>query len=382
MKAGRKIQKTFNKLGPISRITNGTLYAGGAAMVLSLCAGGMARADDGVTVYGLIDDSIASTHTGGTRTRPGNNQVSLLTGGWTDSLWGIKGEESLDGGWKARFGLESGIDSATGRSLDGQDRLFDYGAWVGLDHAGYGAVKLGRLSTVAQEYGGQLEVASWRDMGMGQLLKDSDNFRRDRTLNLYTPDIGGAQLGVGRSFNDRSGVPDMQAWSLGFKYASGPWLGVLTWDRSSRALGDSHGGSPSAAQAGVTYITDDGYQFSVAWSRQRNGFVEQDIGWSGGPAAFMYGGYADSWLVGAQIPVSTSGSVLMQVSQDRPSWHEADGSRAHPVALATLGYRYTLSPRTSLYAFIGRQTRGSLADPFDHDTGGVTRVAVGVTHSF
>lgn len=355
-------------------------WLAGAAAVAAAPA---AWADDGVTLYGLVDDSVSSTHYGGTRTQPGVTHVGLLTGGWTDSLWGMKGEESLNDGWKARFGLESGIDSATGNSSDEAGRLFDYGAWVGLDNTDLGALRLGRQSTIGREFGGQLEVASWRDMGMGQLFKASDNFRRDRLLNLYTPEVNGFQLGAGYGFgNQIVEHSSVRSWSVGLKYSDGPWLGVVTFDRTHRAADDPTPGSPSAVQAGVSYTTDDGYQFSAAWSRQRNGFVQQDIGGDGGPAGFMYGGYADTFLLGAQVPVGESGAVLVQASYARPSWREDDGSRAHPVLLATLGYRYTLSPRTSLYAFIGRQTRGSLDDPFDNDTGGVTRVAVGITHSF
>jgi predicted porin len=374
---------TFKKRSASGRVCNHARRVAGAALAASLLVAGKARADDGVTLYGIIDQSVSNTHVGGTKAQAGSNRLGLLTGGWTDSLWGMKGEESLDGGWKARFGLESGFDAATGRSSDEPGRLFDYGAWVGVDNADYGALRLGRQSTIAREYGGQLEVASWRDMGMGAIFKASDNFRRDRMVNLYTPDISGFQLGVSYGFgNQIAEQTSTKSWSLGMKYADGPWLGVLTFDRTSRAAGDDTGGAPSAVQAGVSYTTDDGYQFSLAWSRQRNGFVQQDIGGDGGPAGFMAGGYADSWLVGAQIPVSASGSVLMQASYARPNWREDDGGRAHHVLLATLGYRYTLSPRTSLYAFIGRQTRGSLSNPFDQDTGGVTRVAVGMTHSF
>ncbi len=56
-----------------------------------------------VTLYGLIDLAVASQHTSGQGTRNG-----MLTGGQTDSLWGMRGKEDLDAGWHAFFQLKPG----------------------------------------------------------------------------------------------------------------------------------------------------------------------------------------------------------------------------------------------------------------------------------
>jgi len=65
------------------------------------------------------------------------------------SRWGIKGQESLGGGWKALFRLEGGINADTGTSAK-SDRLFDRQAWTGLDSP-YGTLAVGRQANLLSD---------------------------------------------------------------------------------------------------------------------------------------------------------------------------------------------------------------------------------------
>jgi predicted porin len=96
-------------------------------------------------------------------------------GGLTDSLWGLQGAEDLGAGWRSRFQLESGFDPSGGNAAD-VGHLFNYAAWVGIGHDSVGELRLGRQPTIGQRYGNALEIASWKDMGMGATFKASDNF--------------------------------------------------------------------------------------------------------------------------------------------------------------------------------------------------------------
>lgn len=69
------------------------------------------HAETSVQLYGTLDAGL-----GWTRVSGEGSQRDVLSGGQTDSLWGIRGHEDLGDGLRATFNLESGIDLATGRA--------------------------------------------------------------------------------------------------------------------------------------------------------------------------------------------------------------------------------------------------------------------------
>jgi predicted porin len=79
-----------------------------ALAVLALVASTAAMAE-GATVYGSLDASVAKT-TGGNMSFDGS-------GNWSGSYFGISGSEDVDGGLKATYALEGGLNIGTG----GQD---------------------------------------------------------------------------------------------------------------------------------------------------------------------------------------------------------------------------------------------------------------------
>jgi predicted porin len=339
-----------------------------------------------VTLYGLIDLGIASQHTSGQGSRS-----SLLSGGQSDSLWGMRGREDLGNGWHASFQLERGFDAANGAVEDDGGRLFNYNAWVGLGQASFGEVRLGRQHTIGQQFGNELEQAGWKDMGLGATFKASDNFQFDNTVNYLSPQVGGFQVGLGYSFNaDDSSASGFRtannnrAYSIGLRYEQGPLLAIATWDEMR--LRDDSGSQPRALQLGVAYDFEI-VKIAVAWSRQQDGYVGLDggdpdnLGLGLGPAPFVNGGHVDAWYLGATVPLGP-GSLVAQWSPAKPSWSWEDGKHARTAQVATLGYIYPLSSRTSLYAFAGYARNYTLDDQFDPGNSHTTRTAVGITHRF
>ncbi|OZI26646.1 porin [Bordetella genomosp. 9] len=342
----------------------------------------------GVTLYGLIDIGVASQHTSGQGTRNG-----MITGGQTDSLWGMRGKEDLSGGWRASFQLETGFNAANGLVEDDANRLFNYNAWVGLGHDAVGELRLGRQATIANQFFGDLEQAGWKDMGLGATFKASDTFQFDNTVNYLSPSFGGLKFGMGYSFNADDGsasgfrtANNNRAYSLGLRYEQGPLLAVATWDQMRLGATDAGGARPRALQLGVSYDFDV-VKIAVAWTRQQDGFVGLDgadpdgLGVDIGPAAFVQGGRVDAWFLGATVPMGP-GSLVAQWSPAKPSWSWDDGRHARTAQLATLGYIYPLSKRTSLYSFVGYARNYTLDNQFDPDNSHTTRVAVGITHQF
>ncbi len=230
--------------------TFAALMAVGLALPL---AGRCAETGQGLTLYGVVDAGLAVTSVSGQGSHSG-----LLNGGLTDTLWGMTGAEDMGGGWSARFQLESGFDPSSGKRAD-DDRYFNYAAWVGLGHDSFGDLRLGRQHTIGQVYGNSLEIASWKEMGMGATFKASDNYQLSNLVNYYTPVWQGFQAGIGYSFDadDRSQFKtanNNRALSLGLKYEDGPLLAVATWDQLR--LADAPPGSngrPQAVQLGASY---------------------------------------------------------------------------------------------------------------------------------
>jgi predicted porin len=286
--------------------------------------------------------------------------------------------------------LESVIDGTTG-SLQDTDRFFNDAAWVGLSNPQFGELRLGRQHTVAQQFGSQLEIASWKDIGMGATFKASDNYQVNNTINYLSPSWAGFSVGLGYSFDatgDQINGQKSPAVSAALKYEDGPLLLVATWDKaflSDVALPGRV--RPEAWQAGMSYDFDVA-KVSLGWSRQRDGYSGLDggdpdgLGLGLGAAAFANGGRMDAYLLGLSIAVSAKGSVLVQWSTVKPDWKWSDGEKAATGYVATLGYVYQLSPRSRLYAMAGLARRYSLDDQLVQSQGNTTRYMAGLNHSF
>jgi predicted porin len=353
----------------------------------------VAHADDdapdppGVTLYGIVDLAVASTHISG---GPGTH-TGLLTGGSTDSLWGLKGREDMGNGWQARFQLESGFDAANGSS-DDPNRLFDYQAWVGLGSAHAGEFRLGRQYTIGQQFGSELEQGSWKDIGLGVTFRASDNFQFSNVVNYLSPDYDGFKFGLGYSFaadddqafrtNDNN-----RAYSAGLKYEQGPWLAIATYDQVALADNQPVQARPRTVQLGGAYDFDVAV-VALGWTRMMDGYsslnsADPDGPIPGlGPAAFVNGGHVDAWYAGVTVPVGASTRLIAQYSYAQPSWSWDDGRRARNAQVATLGVMHDLSKRTSVFAFVGYAGNYNLDGDFVRDNSHTSRVAAGIQHRF
>jgi predicted porin len=353
------------------------------------CGNPAAAQDSGLVLYGVVDAGIASTRvTGPDGARRSRN--GLISGGYSDSMIGLKGSEDLGGGWSAVFALESQFNMADGTPED-EDRLFDQSAWLGLANENYGELRLGRQYSAAQLAGSELEIAPWADMGMGATFKASDNYQVPNSITYLSPSMAGFSLGTSYSFDTTGeqtrGQRSPQA-SLALSYENGPLLLVATWDKTwltDTLVPDAP--KPMAWQLGASYDLDFA-KIMVAWSRQRNGYAGLDggdpdeLGLGLGAREFVYGGKLDSYLLGLAIPVGERGTVLAQWSLVRPRWTWQDGEEAQSGQLGTLGYTYSLSPRTTLYAAAGYARRYSLENQIVQGQGSTRRFMVGLSHNF
>ncbi len=144
---------------------------------------GMAQAQDGVQLYGVLDAGVVQATnnadvsptfvtgvvpTGNLAKAPNVGTVlGVMNGGESATRWGIKGSEDLGQGRKAFFVLESGFSIANGTlnnaglagssnvfsaadtSMNGQ--LFGRQALVGLSDPHYGELQIGRVYNVSTD---------------------------------------------------------------------------------------------------------------------------------------------------------------------------------------------------------------------------------------
>lgn len=351
------------------------------------CSAG--AADTNLTLYGIVDMGIDSKHVQGPDASK-QKITGITSGGLSDSLIGIKGQEALANGWSANFQLESLFDGTTGELSD-TDRFFSNAAWLGLGNEQFGEFRLGRQHTVGQEFGSALEVASWRDMSMGSTFKASDNYSVNNSVNYLSPSWGGMRIGASYSFDvlgDQRSGQKSPSYSLAAQYEQGPLIIVATWDKtllSDNALADAH--NPEALQLGASYDFDI-VKVSAAWSRQKNGYAglnggdPDELGLGLGAAEFARGGRLDAYLLGLAVPIGANGTVVAQWSLVKPNWQWTDGEKASNGQVATLGYIHQLSPRTSVYAMAGVAKRYSLDDQIVQGQGTTTQYMAGINHQF
>lgn len=168
----------------------------------------------GLTLYGTIDIGMAST-----RASEESTEKGFLSGGQTDSFWGLRGRESLSEDSFVMFALESGVDLANGR-LEDPDRLFNYQSWLGLSDKTLGELRVGRQNTVGQAFVSEIEVGSWKDFGMGALMRSSDNYQVSNQISWRSPQWAGAQLGASYSFDEGEADTHTRSYSLAARYES------------------------------------------------------------------------------------------------------------------------------------------------------------------
>ncbi|WP_412024901.1 porin [Burkholderia cepacia] len=190
-----------------------------------LGAAGAAHAQSSVTLYGVIDTSIAYVHGNNGQ---GNNAWQMLSGNLQGSRFGLKGAEDLGGGLKAIFQLENGFDPGTGHLNQG-GRMFGRQAFVGLDSKQYGTLTLGRQydpvvdlvqAVTADNYFGSTFATP------GDVDNNDNSLRVSNAIKYTSPVFAGLQVEGMYALGGVAGKTGSgQTWSVAAAYNNGP-IGV------------------------------------------------------------------------------------------------------------------------------------------------------------
>lgn len=340
-----------------------------------------AFAQSGITIYGLVDAGIEAERGGAA-----GNVVKLSSGIGSASRLGFRGTEDLGGGLSALFVLESGVLIDTGAS-DVAGAAFNRQAFVGLKSNSLGAVTLGRQYTLTYNALGQ--VGDPFAAGLAGSAKNlfpvaGANLRANNSVIYTSPTMNGftaeALYAVGEvPGNSTAG----RQFNLGLNYAKGPLTARLAYNNRNNDTATVTNNSIGHNTLFVANYTFKVAKLFFAYSADKgmnsaplNNATPRPYGRAFNPTL-----KGDDLLLGAQIPVGASGTLI--TSYIRKNDKTTLNQDAQQYAL---GYTYALSKRTSAYASYGmiKNKNGAAYTVGNNSDAGTGDRAtnLGVRHSF
>lgn len=316
---------------------------------------GVASAQTNVTVYGVVDAGIVH-ETGGAA----GSSLRLSSGVQSGSRLGFKGTEDLGGGLSAKFQLEQGVLIDTGVSGQG-GVLFGRQAWVGLG-GNFGQVSAGRQYTPIFVLLDSIDPFGTGLTGDSQNLFVDGPSRMNNSVVYSTPgNLNGFNASVAYGFGEVAGDTGANR-QVGFSagYANGPLnVGVAYHNTNDATNTDS---------AKVTLVGGT-YNFGVVTAHAAIGF-NKGVGTLD----------TRDWLAGVTVPFGASSVFASYVRKDDRSAANQDANQF------AVGYTYSLSKRTNVYASYARisndngaaYTVGDASNGYAGDKG----LAVGIRHKF
>lgn len=361
------------------------------AATLSMLGMGVAQAEPSVTLYGLIDTGIGYNKVKGAGYDA--SRLGMINGIEAGSRWGLRGMDDLGDGMRAEFVLESGFDSSTGDRAQG-GRLFGRQATIGLANDAWGKLEFGRQVTVSSRYLADIDpfYTSYTQSNLGLGFSASNTNRWDNMVMYRSPSVGGLEMNVGYSFNvdandaTQTGfatADNARGITAGVRYLSGPLNLTATFDQlnGSNAAG-SEDATPRQYAIGASYDFEV-LKVAAAYGRTTDGwFVGQDLP-AGTPFSselginrYVDGFKANSYMLGATVPLSAAASVFFSWQNVNPSNDLLTGDD-ETMNSYSVGYTYDLSKRTNLYAYGSYATDYAFIDGLKSTAGGV-----GIMHRF
>jgi predicted porin len=329
-----------------------------------LAAAGAASAQSSVTLFGIVDATVAWGRTSGAG---GNHKTQLANSGYNSSRLGFRGVEDLGGGNSASFWLEGSLgndDGSAGQRIpvgnqtalnapnDGAGLVFNRRSTVSLA-GGWGELRLGRdytpsfwNLTVFDPFGtngagttltltgpaGGLGVAGagFEPVGTRGVIVRASN-----SIDYFLPaNIGGfygqAMYYMGENASSAGATKD-DGSGMGVRlgYANGPFDVAIAAERTKYATTATTGDYRTwniggmwnfgVAKAMAQYVRDT-----------RRSTVELD---------------GRGWLLGALVPVG-AGEIRASYSEYKIDAGTGADPRARQLAI---GYVHNLSKRTALY---------------------------------
>lgn len=319
-------------------------------LILATCitaAAMSAQAQSNVQLNGLVDAYIGSMRMAGDATR----KTAVGSGGMTTSWWGMSGTEDLGGGVKASFTLTSFFQTDTGAAGRFGDPQFSRDANVSLS-SGLGTLTLGRGK--APNF---LPTILFNSIG------DSYTFS-PLVLHSSVP------VGTFGAYRWTGTVPADTGWSNQITYSS-PTIGGLRGNLHYQFGEQGTGAKESAHNVGFNLFYSAGpLGLTAYWERDEinNPFPPNTVLPAGTQTAWMLGGTYDAGLLKLFATVGKSSNSANTIDKQTTSLgisaplgsgkllaavaHTKDDMANTSRTTSTVGYDYTLSKRTDVYAML------------------------------
>lgn len=330
---------------------------------------GTAAAQSSVTIYGVLDMSIAKRND---CSPCAINPGAPATDAWTmqqstTSRLGFRGNEDLGGGLSAQFQIEHRFNPDTG-TLNAPTVFWAGRSYVQLTSASAGAVYLGREYTPA--FWVQLKSDPFGNDGVGQTgvginwagyttpgLNGTGGARSPNTIGYKTPNMGGLTANVAIGLAEADGLGRNTGFNV--EYAAGPIYAGLGYEKINDGTADGTG------------VTNLAFHYNLGFVKPMFYYAKSKTGANGNVGH-------KTMMLSASAPLG-NGLVkfgLSRISLDVPSTAAEDKHTK-----LGLGYNYNLSKRTNLYFDIGS---ASGAASLSAGTKGErsTAYALGVRHTF
>lgn len=331
-----------------------------AALVATLPL--VASAQSSVTLYGIVDASVAREDTDSAA----GSRTVLASGNQSTSRFGFKGTEDIGNGLKAVFNLEAGANVDTGM---GDSALFGRRAVVGLEGS-FGGILLGREYTPAADVANATDIngqgfygSNLSSFGTGRLTRRISNSVNYRSGNA----MGGFKFGAAIGLGEVATGPSKDLKAISLAYAEGNlYVGGAYQTFANVASGDDK-----------EFIAGLAYKFSNF--ELRTNYMNADP--EGINNEYESTSLGLSYTAGAN---KFFGNIQRNELET--------GAKGN---LFSLAYSYTLSKRTNVYASyaamknnatgaFGIYSAGSNVIPTGAGSAGAdpSAFAIGVRHSF
>jgi predicted porin len=316
---------------------------------------GAASAQSSVTIYGLLDQSVAKGN-GGTA---GNNGGSAgASDAWTvqqaaGSRLGFRGNEDLGGGMSAQFQIEHRFSPDTG-AVGNTNSFWQGRSYVQVGGNDMGRVYLGRDYTPSfwpavksDPFGwdgvGQIGANAWAgyvapDQGQGAGVRTSN------TVGYKSPNLGGLTIQAAVGLSETSGAGRNNGFNV--EYGAGPIYAAMGFEKITGGTGDGRGVTNFALHYNFGFANVMGYFASAKPTKTTK---------------------SKMYSIGVKAPVGPGALKAMYFNVN------PDGNNNNSSKIG-VGYDYPLSKRTNVYADLGL-TR---ADTRTNNT----TYAFGVKHTF
>ena len=338
---------------------------------------GTASAAPQIELYGLINTGFSYVHSDSDLAgEDAKDSFSMETGKEFGSRWGIRGSEDLGNGLKVSFTLESGFASDTGASE--QSRLFGRESHVDLSGS-FGTVSFGLMPIFGSVLGANGlfraidPLFANYTVGFGSGHATASMWTRvDNAVSYRTPTFAGLtgyamysfkndSVGASKTGEESKAESDRYA-SLALRYLNSNFEAILVADTTLYGSVDSpdHSGDGVTVTLGGNYTFGNGLKmivfgqyFKDQWinTAARAGVTKDGVQGFTHTAGTGGYGYNDGW--GASVGVNYP--MLGGVAKAQIAYRDMENSEDYEFNrwFVALGYDYSLSKRTSVYAMAG-----------------------------